>query len=119
MNFAVGVLVGLLWGALIAFLTSRINVAAIRKNSTKALLLANFCRTLIDILGLGLVFLIRNRLPWRYEAVLMGTAVSLGLLTVYFAYSLSRPEKEQKLKPETEDQPKSEDQSEERDECSD
>ena len=92
MKYVIGAVIGLLWGALIAWLNSRINKKAIAKNSTRAMLTANFCRTLIDILALGIVFLLRNVLPFNFEATIAGTAASLGLLTVYFAYRLSRPE---------------------------
>ena len=92
MKYAVGALLGLLWGAALAWVNSKINKAAIAKNSTKAMLAANAIRTLVDIIGLGAVFLLRNILPFSFEATIVGTAASLGLLTVYFAYRLSRPE---------------------------
>ena len=92
MKFAVGAVLGLLWGALLAWINSRINKKAISKNSTKALLSANVIRTLIDIAGLATVFFLRNILPFSFEVMIAGTAASLGLLTVYFAYRLSRPE---------------------------
>ena len=87
-----GALLGLLWGAFIAWINSRINKKAIAKNSTKAVLTANFIRMAIDIAGLAVVFLLRNILPFNFEATIVGTAACLGLLTVYFAYRLSRPE---------------------------
>ena len=59
MNYVIGAVVGLLWGAVIAWLNSRINRNAIAKNTTKALMTANLCRTGLDIFGLGLVFLLR------------------------------------------------------------
>ena len=92
MKYAVGALLGLLWGAFIAWINSRINKKAIAKNSTKAVLTANAVRMAIDIAGLTVVFLLRNILPFNFEATIAGTAASLGLLTVYFAYRLSRPE---------------------------
>ena len=53
-------------------------------------------RTAIDIVALGIVFLLRNILPFNFEATIAGTAASLGLLTVFFAFQLSRPEPEKK-----------------------
>ena len=38
MNYVIGAVVGLLWGALIAWVNSRINKSAIAKNTTKALM---------------------------------------------------------------------------------
>ncbi len=68
MEYIIGAVTGLLWGALVAWLNSRISKKAIEKNSTKAM-------------------------PGNFEATIVGTAASLGLLTVYFAYRLSKPEK--------------------------
>ena len=92
MNYVIGAAVGLLWGAIIAWVNSRINKNAIAKNTTKALMTANLCRTGLDIFGLGLVFLLRKLLPFSFEATIVGTAASLGLLTVYFAFRLSKPQ---------------------------
>ena len=92
MKYVIGAVMGLAWGALIAWLNSLINRKALQKNSTKAMLNANFCRTLIDLAALGSVFLLRNVLPGNFEATIAGTAASLGLLTVYYAFRLSRPE---------------------------
>ena len=98
MKYVIGAVTGLLWGALIAWLNSLINKQAIRKNSTKAMLLANFGRTLIDIAALGSVFLLRNVLPGNFEATIAGTAASLGLLTVFFAFRLARPDQKAEKK---------------------
>ena len=92
MKYVIGALVGLVWGALVAWVNSRINKKAVAKNSTNAMLLANLARTAIDIAALAAVFLLRNVLPGNFEATIVGTAASLGLLTVYFAFRLSRPE---------------------------
>ena len=96
MKYVIGAFLGLLWGALVAWLNSRINKAAIEKNSTKAMMGASMGRTAIDIAALGLVFLLRNVLPGNFEATIVGTAASLGLLTVFFAFQLSKPEPEKK-----------------------
>ena len=95
MNYLIGAVVGLLWGALIAWLNSLINKKAIEKTSAKALMTASIARTVIDIAALGAIFLLRNVLPFSFEAALVGTAASLGLLTVYFAFRLSKPEKKE------------------------
>lgn len=102
MKYVIGAVMGLVWGALIAWLNARINRHALQKNSTKAMLEANFCRTLIDIAALGSVFLLRNVLPGNFEATIVGTAASLGLLTVYFAFRLSRPDSDKEGKSEEE-----------------
>ena len=42
MKYVIGAVMGLVWGALIAWLNARINRRALQKNSTKAMLEANF-----------------------------------------------------------------------------
>ena len=46
----------------------------------------------LHIAALAAVFLLRNVLPGNFEATIVAAAASLGLLTVYFAFRLSRPE---------------------------
>ena len=93
MKYVIGAAVGLLWGAVIAWLNSRISKRAIAKNSTGAIMTANLCRSALDIVGLGVVFLLRKALPFSFEATIVGTAVALGMLTVVFAFQLAKPEK--------------------------
>ncbi len=96
MKYVIGAIVGLLWGALAACLNARNNKSAIRKPDPKAMMEASLGRTFIDVAALGLVFLLRNILPFNFEATIAGTAASLGLLTVFFAFQLSKPEPEKK-----------------------
>ena len=96
MKYVIGAIVGLLWGAVVAWLNSRINKNAIAKNDTKAMMGASMSRTAIDLVALGAVFLLRTILPFNFEATIAGTAASLGLLTVFFAFQLSKPEPEKK-----------------------
>ena len=93
MNYVFGALVGLLWGALAAFVNLKINQAALKKSTNAAMLGANTARTAVDLIALGTVFLLRKRLPFSVEATIIATAVSLSLLTVVLAYWVTRPEK--------------------------
>ena len=89
MNYVFGALAGLVWGALAALLNCRISLRAIRKNSEKSVVTANFLRILIDIAALGAIFLLRNLLPFSMELALVGTAISLSLITILFAYRVA------------------------------
>lgn len=93
MNYVFGALVGLLWGALAAFVNLKINQAALKKSTNAAMLGANTARTAVDLIALGTVFLLRKALPFSFEATIIATAVSLSLLTVVLAYWVTRPEK--------------------------
>ena len=93
MNYVLGALVGLLWGALAAFVNLKINQAALKKSTNAAMLGANTARTAVDLIALGTVFLLRKVLPFSFEATIIATAVSLSLLTVVLAYWVTKPEK--------------------------
>ena len=89
MKTALSVLAGIVWGALAALVNLSINKKALAKNSTNALLAANLGRTVVDLLALAAVFLLRKILPLPYEAMMLGTAISLSVLTVVFAYRMA------------------------------
>ena len=89
MEFLFGALAGLVWGALAALVNRAISKKALEKNSTNAMLAANMGRMAVDVVVLGAVFLLRKQLPFRYEGMLVGTAVSLSLLNIVFAYRLA------------------------------
>ncbi len=93
MNYVWGVLAGLAWGALAAFINYRINKAAVKKNSNTSMMAANGARMAVDLVALGTVYLLRKVLPFSFEATIIAAAISLSLLTIVFAYRLIRPEK--------------------------
>ena len=71
MSIALAVLAGLVWGALAALLGGVITRRSLVKNSTSAVLIGNFLRTLTDLAALGLVFLLRKILPFDYTWTLI------------------------------------------------
>ncbi len=86
MNFLLGGLAGLAWGAVCGAVNMLILKKAIRKNDSNVLMAANLGRMTVDLLALLLVFLLRKRLPFSYEAMLIGTAVALSVVTLIFAF---------------------------------
>ena len=93
MNYVWGALAGLAWGALAAFVNYGINVAAVKKNSNGSMMAASIARMAVDLVALGAVYLLRKRLPFSFEATIIGAAIALSLLTIVFAYRLIKPEK--------------------------
>lgn len=89
MKYVIGALVGLVWGALAALLNAYITKKALDKASDKAMLLSNALRLAVDVVALGSVFLLRNVLPFSFEAALVGTAASMSLLMIVFAYKMA------------------------------
>lgn len=90
MTYVFGVLAGLVLGALVALLNYNIMKSAVKKNSDKAMLICNFSRTAVDIVSLGAVFLLRNVLPFSFEACLIAMAAVMGLGTVYFSFKIAK-----------------------------
>ena len=93
MKYVLGVLAGLAWGALAAFVNLQLNKVALKKNTNGAVIGANMARMVVDLIALGSVYLLRKVLPFSFEAALIATAISLSILAVVFAYMLTRPEK--------------------------
>ena len=89
MKYLIGALAGLVWGALAALLNGYITKKALDKASDKAMLLSNALRLGVDIAALGSVFLLRNVLPFSFEAALVGTAASMSILMIVFAYKMA------------------------------
>lgn len=89
MKYLIGALAGLVWGALAALLNGYITKKALDKASDKAMFLSNALRLVVDVVALGSVFLLRNVLPFSFEAALVGTAASLSLLMIVFAYKMA------------------------------
>ena len=89
MKYLIGALVGLVWGVLAALLNGYITKKALDKSNDKAMLLSNALRLVVDVVALGSVFLLRNVLPFSFEAALVGTAASLSILMIVFAYKMA------------------------------
>lgn len=89
MKYVIGALAGLIWGALAALLNGFITKKALDKGSDKLMLLSNFLRLLVDVAALGTVFLLRKALPFSFEAAIVGTAASLSILMIAFAYKMA------------------------------
>ena len=86
MKLFLGVLAGLVWGGLIGLVNTLIMKKGLKKNDSNLVMAANLGRMTVDLLALLLVFLLRKRLPFSYEAMLIGTAVALSLVSLIFAF---------------------------------
>ena len=90
MGIAIAILLGLLWGGLCALLGGFVTRRALAKSNSQALLAGNLIRTFIDLSALGLVFLLRNLLPFDYSYMLIATAVALSIGTIVISFRLAR-----------------------------
>lgn len=93
MTYLIGAVVGLLWGALAAFVNSRITKSAIKKGTNNAIMSMNFAHMFIDLVALAVVFFLRRLLPFSFEATLIATAAAMSIITIIFNYSMSFDDK--------------------------
>ena len=93
MSMLLGILAGLGWGALCGGVNVWIMKRALKKGKDQAVMTANALRMAVDLAALGLVFLVRKLLPFPYEAMLIGTAVALSVVTIVFAFRYGKPKK--------------------------
>lgn len=88
MNNALAVFFGVLWGALAAFVNSRIALKAFEKRDAKAAKNARRIQMLVDIAALAAIVLLRNILPFSYEFALVSAIISLSVLTIVFLFMM-------------------------------
>ena len=91
MKYVIAAVVGLVWGALAAFVNSRITIKCLAKNTAKAITVMNLAHMAVDVVALAIVFLVRGLLPFSFEATLIATAISI--VTIIFTYKISYNEK--------------------------
>lgn len=91
MNYFYGVLLGLVWGACAAGLNAAVMKHFLKKQNTSLLMAGNIVRFFVDILALGLCLLLRNSEVISFYTAIVGTAVSLSILTIVFTYRLAKP----------------------------
>ena len=65
MSMLLGILAGLVWGALCGGVNVWIMKRALKKGKDQAVMTANALRMAVDLAALGLVFLVRKLLPFR------------------------------------------------------
>lgn len=90
MNYLIGAIVGLFWGALAAIVNSLITKSCIEKGTQKAITAMNGAHMGVDLVALAVVYFLRHLLPFSFEATIIGTAVSLSLLSVILTFKMGR-----------------------------
>lgn len=93
MNYVAAALAGLAWGALAAFVNSRITLKCLAKNTPKAITLMNLAHMAVDAAALASVYFARKLLPFSFEATLIAAAAALSIVTIIFTYKISYNEK--------------------------
>ena len=93
MNYLIAAVVGLAWGALAAFVNSRITIKCLAKNTAKAITLMNIAHMAVDVAALAVVYFVRGLLPFSFEATLFAAAAALSIVTIIFTFKISNDEK--------------------------
>jgi len=89
-NNVFAVLFGIVWGAAVAFVNSRIAKKALDKKDVKAAKNARRIQMLVDIAALVAIVLLRNILPFSYEIALVCTIIALSVLTIVFLFTMEK-----------------------------
>jgi len=89
-NNVFAVLFGIVWGAAVAFVNSRIAKKALDKKDVKAAKTARRIQMLVDIAALVAIVLLRNILPFSYEIALVCTIIALSVLTIVFLFTMEK-----------------------------
>ena len=93
LSISIQIVLGLIWGAAVALVNAKISANALKKNDTKAVQTASYARMAVDIAALGLVFLAGKLLSRSLDIMLVATAITMSLVTMFFAFRMSKAEK--------------------------
>lgn len=91
-KFLLGVLIGIVWGAVAALIIAAINKKCVDENGEGTSGSANFLNTLVSVIAFAAVVFFKDILPGRYEGILVGTALSMSMLGIVFAFLLAKGE---------------------------
>ena len=89
MNYFLGILAGLVWGAAVAGLNGLVTKRCVEKNTSQAMTIANIVKVVSYVLAFAVVFLLRNVLPFSYEAAVIGTVLALSMLQIVISYRIA------------------------------
>lgn len=89
MSFFLGMLAGLVWGASAALLNGYVSKKCVDKNTSSAMMTASIIRIVVDLFAVGLVLVLKNHLPFSYEGAVIGTVISLSMLTIVISYRIA------------------------------
>ena len=89
MSYFWGVLAGLVWGAVGALIIGAVSKVCVRKNSAGAMTVSNIVKFAVYIVFFMAVYLMRNILPFSYEAAVIGTVLALAMLQIVISFKIA------------------------------
>lgn len=96
MKYLFGALLGLVWGAGAAILSAAVTRYFLKKENVAMILAGNIIRFLVDFVALGSCLLLRNCEGISFYTAIVGTAASLSILTIIFAFRMAKPDTDTK-----------------------
>jgi len=93
MSYVIGALAGIAWGGAVGFLNAKLMRYFVSKNSNTMMMVSTWVKTLVDVAALAVVFLLRKSLPFQLSTCLIGTAITLSMVTMYSAFKLAKETK--------------------------
>lgn len=102
MKYLFGALLGLVWGAGAAILSAAVTGHFVKKQNVAMILAGNIIRFFVDVAALGMCLLLRNSEGISFYTAIVGTAASLSILTIIFAYKMAKPDTDTKADTDTE-----------------
>ena len=97
-SYLIGGIIGLAFGVGVSCCSAWLTARSLKKEKTAAVMGASFLRQLLDIAALGIVFLLRNILPFPLYAVLIGTALGLSVGGIVLAARMGKKMKQDEQK---------------------
>lgn len=89
MHIVLALFVGVLWGILISFINLKIGEACARKKTAAALSSYNTISRLVSFGAFLVIFAFRNLIPLHTASLLIGTALSLSSLGIFFTLKVA------------------------------
>jgi len=90
MNTVFAIIFGLIWGAVTAFINSRIAKSAFEKKDAAAAKKARRAQLAVDIISIVLLMALKNILPFSYEYALVCAIIAISILNTVFLFALSK-----------------------------
>ena len=94
-QYLIGGVIGVAFGFAVSCLSARLTRNSMKKSDSNAVLGASMMRTGLDLLALLAVYLLREKMPFPFYGVIVGTASGLSVGNIIQASRLSKQVKKE------------------------
>ena len=89
MKIVLALIVGMIWGGLACGVNCLLGMRCAKQNSAEALSKYNTLSRLVSFGAFVVIFLLRNVIPLHTASLLIGTALSLSTLGIFFTLKVA------------------------------